>query len=119
MDKGDQGSFKQIQVNLLTEHRLAHKKNKPRTQKVIENNSEKALQAAEINGRFPGPSFELEFWESKSHNLRVLMHQLSDQKIQLVIKILERAASTYVTALKITIEELVNGMIFPWIAFIY
>lgn len=79
--------------------------------KAIDYSPEKAFQAAEDNGQFPGPSFELDFWETKTSNLRVLLQQLKDQKLLKVINILERTGSTYVVAFQKSLGELEQAMI--------
>lgn len=46
-------------------------------------------------GTYPGPLAELDFWSERAANLNAIHEQLSSERIQKVVKILELANSTY------------------------
>jgi hypothetical protein len=77
---------------------------------VIEKDSEKCLIEAEEQGKFLGPLEEIQFWKSKSANLRNLDQQLRDEKVKQIMQILEKSASTYVVGFNKTLTELQEGM---------
>lgn len=47
------------------------------------------------SGVYPGPLTELDFWTERAGNLNSIHGQLSGEKIQKVVKVLELAQSTY------------------------
>jgi hypothetical protein len=49
-------------------------------------------------GAYPGPLAELDFWSERAANLNAIHEQLSSERIQKVVKILELANSTYFQA---------------------
>lgn len=76
----------------------------------MEQSPEKSLNAAEARQQYQGPLFELEFWQNKCANLSNLEKQLQDDKIGVVIKILEKTKSTYVDGFVGIRRELGDGM---------
>jgi dynein heavy chain len=52
----------------------------------------------QCQGEYPGPLAELDFWSERAANLNAIHEQLSSERIQHVVKILELANSTYYQA---------------------
>jgi len=69
------------------------------------------LNLAEGRGQYQGPLVELAFWQSKFENLQNLDRQLQDEKITVVIKILEKTRSTYVDGFVGIKRDLAEGML--------
>lgn len=57
-----------------------------------------ALCCLQGQGVYPGPLAELDFWSERAGNLNAIHEQLSNERIQKVVKILELANSTYYQA---------------------
>lgn len=53
---------------------------------------------AQVPGQYPGPLVELNFWAERAGNLNSIHDQLTGEKIQKVVKVLELARSTYFPA---------------------
>jgi dynein heavy chain len=54
--------------------------------------------AAQEPGAYPGPLTELNFWSERAANLNSIHEQLTSEKTQKVVKVLELAKSTYFPA---------------------
>lgn len=57
-----------------------------------------SVPAMQCQGEYPGPLAELDFWSERAANLNAIHEQLSSERIQHVVKILELANSTYYQA---------------------
>eukprot|EP00741_Cyanophora_paradoxa_P005992 tig00000955_g5810.t1 len=62
-------------------------------------------------GKNPGPTAEVEFWVNKAANLNSIHEQLSGDKIQKVMKILELTKSTYFPAFGRLIKEVAQAKV--------
>lgn len=51
-----------------------------------------------VAGQYPGPMAEVNFWGERAANLNSIHEQLTGEKIQKVVKVLELARSTYFPA---------------------
>lgn len=72
-------------------------------QEVIKSDSAAPLE----EGLNPGPMVEIDFWQAKSANLSSIYHQLGDEKIQKIARILESSQSTYYPAFKSIFDQVV------------
>ena len=57
----------------------------------------------------PGPTAEIEFWESKSKNLNLVHEQLNGEKVRRVMKVLEVTKSTYFPAFNRLCKEVAQA----------
>lgn len=63
------------------------------------------------HGAYPGPLAELDFWSERAANLNAIHEQLSNDRVQKVVKILELANSTYFQAF----QRLFQVCVLPWL----
>eukprot|EP00899_Mesostigma_viride_P009330 jgi/Mesvir1/18399/Mv14277-RA.1 len=66
-------------------------------------------EAALKEGLNPGPLVELDFWQAKAANLNSIHEQLSGEKIQKVVKVLDLTKSTYYPAFTRLCREVAVG----------
>ncbi|EFC49517.1 axonemal dynein heavy chain beta [Naegleria gruberi] len=76
------------------------------TRKVIELDSDKILDELEKEEKYQGPLFEIDFWQAKKTKLTDLAHQLSNDRVKMVISTLEKTQSSYVTGFKKMLDDL-------------
>jgi dynein heavy chain len=72
---------------------------------VLKTDPESVLMGGGGEGEHPGPLEGLEFWVSKSANLKRIIQQLDSDKIRKVMKVLELTKSPYYTAFSALIKE--------------
>lgn len=68
------------------------------------------MSAAELKGHFPGPMFEVEFWNTKRENMQNVHDQLNGEKCVAVVKLLQKYNSTYVAGFLSVMDELNAGL---------
>ncbi|KAJ3249578.1 hypothetical protein HDU78_000105 [Chytriomyces hyalinus] len=73
---------------------------------VIKSNSAAPLE----QGLNPGPMVEIDFWAAKAANLKTILQQLTDSKIQKISKVLQASKSTYYPAFKMIFDEVVFAL---------
>eukprot|EP00951_Prasinocladus_malaysianus_P027610 scaffold248621_cov41-Prasinocladus_malaysianus.AAC.2 len=73
---------------------------------VIKSDSEAPLK---ISGNHPGPLVELDFWTARAANLNSIFDQLSGEKVQKVVAVLEVAQSSYYPAFQRMFKDVVQA----------
>ena len=68
-------------------------------------NPPSAPHVSQEAGAYPGPLSELNFWTERAANLNSVHEQLTGDKIQKVVRVLELAKSTYFPAFQRLFQE--------------
>jgi len=58
----------------------------------------------------PGAKVELEFWKSRSSNLRLLNDQLNDAQCEAILKLLRESESSYLSSMLQTMQDVAVGL---------
>lgn len=63
-----------------------------------------------LNGQFPNPTVELQFWKAKAQNLECIYDQLRDPKVRKMAELLEKTNSSYFPSFKNLFRDVVSSL---------